>query len=126
LVKPDVGILKWIPIRTRADIYERVYEYFLTQFADLKAHDGGEFFTPSSIVQLIVNAIEPDHGNRRARHPDKCAPGFHRFVSNGAEKRNRGSFARYPKCFNPTRAGSGDHAPDEYRPLVGNGVRIDS
>jgi type I restriction enzyme M protein len=32
------------------------------QFADLKAHDGGEFFTPISIVQLIVNVIEPDHG----------------------------------------------------------------
>jgi type I restriction enzyme M protein len=28
----------------------------------LKAHDGGEFFTPISIVQLIVNVIEPDHG----------------------------------------------------------------
>jgi type I restriction enzyme M protein len=44
------------------DIFGRIYEYFLTQFADLKAHDGGEFFTPVSIVQTIVNVIEPDHG----------------------------------------------------------------
>jgi type I restriction enzyme M protein len=44
------------------DIFGRIYEYFLTNFADLKAHDGGEFFTPVSIVQLIVNVIEPDHG----------------------------------------------------------------
>jgi len=44
------------------DIFGRIYEYFLTQFADLKAHDGGEFFTPVSLVQLIVNVIEPDHG----------------------------------------------------------------
>src|SRR5258708_8557202 len=44
------------------DVFGRIYEYFLTQFADLKAHDGGEFFTPISIVQLIVNVIEPDHG----------------------------------------------------------------
>jgi type I restriction enzyme M protein len=44
------------------DIFGRIYEYFLTQFADLKAHDGGEFFTPVSIVQMIVNVIEPDHG----------------------------------------------------------------
>jgi type I restriction-modification system DNA methylase subunit len=43
-------------------VFGRIYEYFLTQFADLKAHDGGEFFTPISIVQLIVNVIEPDHG----------------------------------------------------------------
>lgn len=45
------------------DIFGRIYEYFLTQFADLKAHDGGEFFTPISIVETIVNVIEPDHGN---------------------------------------------------------------
>ena len=44
------------------DIFGRIYEYFLTGFADLKAHDGGEFFTPISLVQLIVNVIEPDHG----------------------------------------------------------------
>jgi type I restriction enzyme M protein len=44
------------------DIFGRIYEYFLTGFADLKAHDGGEFFTPVSLVQLIVNVIEPDHG----------------------------------------------------------------
>src|SRR5450759_1061445 len=44
------------------DIFGRIYEYFLTQFADLKAHDNGEFFTPVSIVQMIVNVIEPDHG----------------------------------------------------------------
>src|SRR5208337_144483 len=44
------------------DIFGRIYEYFLTGFADLKAHDGGEFFTPISLVQMIVNVIEPDHG----------------------------------------------------------------
>lgn len=44
------------------DVFGRIYEYFLTQFADQSAHDGGEFFTPPSIVQMIVNAIEPDHG----------------------------------------------------------------
>lgn len=46
----------------KGDVFGRIYEYFLTQFADQSAHDGGEFFTPPSIVQLIVNAIEPDHG----------------------------------------------------------------
>lgn len=45
------------------DVFGRIYEYFLTQFADQKAHDGGEFFTPISLVQTIVNVIEPDHGN---------------------------------------------------------------
>lgn len=44
------------------DIFGRIYEYFLTKFADQKAHDGGEFFTPTSLVQMIVNVIEPKHG----------------------------------------------------------------
>jgi type I restriction enzyme M protein len=44
------------------DVFGRIYEYFLAKFSVQKAHDNGEFFTPSSLVQLIVNVIEPDHG----------------------------------------------------------------
>ncbi len=44
------------------DLFGRIYEYFLMKFADQKAHDDGEFFTPPSIVQAIVNVIEPEHG----------------------------------------------------------------
>ena len=48
--------------KATGDIIGRIYEYFLTEFAGQGAHDGGEFFTPVSLVQLIVNVIEPDHG----------------------------------------------------------------
>ena len=48
--------------KATGDIFGRIYEYFLTQFADQGAHDGGEFFTPVSLVQLLVNVLEPDHG----------------------------------------------------------------
>ncbi len=48
--------------RVSGDVYGRIYEYFLTQFADQKAHDGGEFFTPVSLVSLIANVIEPAGG----------------------------------------------------------------
>lgn len=44
------------------DVFGRIYEYFLTQFADLKAHDNGEFFTPVSLVSLIANVLEPERG----------------------------------------------------------------
>ena len=44
------------------DIFGRIYEYFLAEFSKQGAHDNGEFFTPPSIVQTIVNVIEPDHG----------------------------------------------------------------
>ena len=48
--------------RVSGDVFGRIYEYFLTQFADQKAHDGGEFFTPVSLVSLIANIIEPTNG----------------------------------------------------------------
>ncbi len=48
--------------RVSGDVFGRIYEYFLTQFADQKAHDGGEFFTPVSLVSLIANVIEPYAG----------------------------------------------------------------
>ena len=48
--------------RADGDVFGRIYEYFLTQFADQKAHDGVEFFTPVALVQTIVNVIEPDRG----------------------------------------------------------------
>lgn len=44
------------------DVFGRIYEYFLTQFAGQGAHDGGEFFTPVSLVSLIANVIEPESG----------------------------------------------------------------
>ena len=44
------------------DVFGRIHEYFLAEFSKQRAHDNGEFFTPPSIVQTIVNVIEPDHG----------------------------------------------------------------
>ena len=44
------------------DVFGRIYEYFLAEFSKEGAHDNGEFFTPPSIVQTIVNVIEPEHG----------------------------------------------------------------
>jgi type I restriction enzyme M protein len=44
------------------DVFGRIYEYFLNKFAMSGAQEGGEFFTPPSLVNAIVNIIEPDHG----------------------------------------------------------------
>lgn len=44
------------------DVFGRIYEYFLNKFAMSGAQEGGEFFTPISLVQLIVNVIEPEKG----------------------------------------------------------------
>lgn len=44
------------------DILGRVYEYFLGEFASAEGKKGGQFYTPKSIVQLLVEMIEPYHG----------------------------------------------------------------
>ena len=58
----------------KGDIFGRVYEYFLMKFSMIGAgaQEGGEFFTPPSLVQLIVNFIEPDHG---IIHDPACGSG---------------------------------------------------
>lgn len=44
------------------DIIGRIYEYFLNKFAKNIASDDGVFFTPKSLVKMIVNVIEPKSG----------------------------------------------------------------
>ena len=44
------------------DILGRVYEYFLGQFADVEGKKGGQFYTPRSIVRLLVEILEPYKG----------------------------------------------------------------
>ncbi|MCA9634888.1 MAG: N-6 DNA methylase, partial [Myxococcales bacterium] len=44
------------------DVLGRVYEYFLTSFAAAEGKKGGQFYTPVSIVKLLVNMLEPYKG----------------------------------------------------------------
>ncbi|MCX6134748.1 MAG: class I SAM-dependent DNA methyltransferase [Ignavibacteriales bacterium] len=44
------------------DLLGRVYEYFLGQFADAEGKKGGQFWTPQSIVKLLVEMLEPFNG----------------------------------------------------------------
>lgn len=44
------------------DVFGKIYEYFLGKFAMAEGQKGGEFFTPTSLVRLIVEVIEPFHG----------------------------------------------------------------
>jgi type I restriction enzyme M protein len=55
-------LLNSIPMDIKGDVFGRIYEYFLGKFAMSEGRGGGEFFTPTSIVKLIVNIIEPYHG----------------------------------------------------------------
>jgi len=51
-----------IPKDASGDIFGKIYEYFLGKFALSEGQKGGEFFTPTSVVKFIVEAIEPYRG----------------------------------------------------------------
>ncbi len=51
-----------VPMDIEGDAFGKIYEYFLGKFAMSEGQKGGEFFTPTSIVKLIVEVIEPYHG----------------------------------------------------------------
>lgn len=51
-----------ISMDIEGDAFGKVYEYFLGKFAMSEGQKGGEFFTPTSIVKLIVEVIQPFHG----------------------------------------------------------------
>ncbi|GAA5509513.1 class I SAM-dependent DNA methyltransferase [Novipirellula caenicola] len=51
-----------IAMDAEGDTFGKIYEYFLGNFARAEGQRGGEFFTPTSLVKLIVEIIEPYHG----------------------------------------------------------------
>ena len=57
-----IRILSRIPMDIEGDVFGKIYEYFVGKFAMKEGQKGGEFFTPTSIVRLIVEIMEPFHG----------------------------------------------------------------
>lgn len=55
-------IMSGIPLDLPGDAFGKIYEYFLSSFAMKEGQKGGEFFTPPSMVDLIVDILEPFHG----------------------------------------------------------------
>jgi type I restriction enzyme M protein len=62
LLKELLKVMNSIPMDIEGDAFGKIYEYFLGKFAMSEGQKGGEFFTPTSIVKLIVGIIEPFHG----------------------------------------------------------------
>ncbi|MBO0614194.1 type I restriction-modification system subunit M [Thiothrix fructosivorans] len=82
------------------DVFGRIYEFFLMKFSmdGAGAQEGGEFFTPPALVQLIVNLIQPDHG---VIHDPACGSGG-MFVQTGhflEENRGVKSVNAAIKCY---------------------------
>lgn len=57
-----ITLLTNITAGTDKDFLGRIYEYYMSKFAERGGSKGGEFFTPSSIVKLLVEMLEPYKG----------------------------------------------------------------
>ena len=62
LLKELLKKVSEIPATVDYDAFGRIYEYFLGEFARTEGQKGGEFYTPSCIVRLLTEVIEPYHG----------------------------------------------------------------
>lgn len=84
------------------DMLGRVYEYFLGKFAAAEGKSGGEFYTPMSVVKLLVEMIEPYHG----RVYDPCCGSGGMFVQSEkfveGHQGKLGDIAVYGQESNPT------------------------
>jgi type I restriction enzyme M protein len=83
-------LMSSIPPDIEGDAFGKIYEYFLGNFAMSEGQKGGEFFTPTSLVRLIVGVIEPFHG---AIYDPACGSGgmfvqSARFVENHRKNPN--------------------------------------
>jgi type I restriction enzyme M protein len=84
------------------DILGRVYEYFLSRFASAEGKKGGEFYTPQSVVRVLVEMLAPYKG----RVFDPCCGSGGMFVQSEkfvqAHGGNRDDIAIYGQESNPT------------------------
>ena len=98
-----VGTISMGDAQSRSqDILGRVYEYFLGQFATQEGKKGGQFYTPTSVVQLLVNMLEPYKG----RVYDPCCGSGGMFVQSekfiAAHGGNIGALSIFGQESNPS------------------------
>lgn len=121
------------------DVLGRVYEYFLSKFASAEGKGGGEFYTPTSIVKLLVQMLEPYKG----RVYDPCCGSGGMFVQSEKfveEHQGRlGDIAVYGQESNPTTwklakmnlairgidGNIGDHNADTFHTDLHKGLKAD-
>ena len=74
LLSRIIRIFKDIPENISIDLFGEIYEYFLGKFAIAEGKDGGAFYTPASVVQYMVNVLNPEPGEKMILDP-ACGSG---------------------------------------------------
>lgn len=74
LLSRIVRVFKDIPENCTIDIFGQIYEYFLGNFALAEGKDGGAFYTPATVVQYMVEVLNPEPGEKKFLDP-ACGSG---------------------------------------------------
>ncbi len=74
LLSRIVRVFKDIPENIGIDIFGQIYEYFLGNFALAEGQGGGAFYTPASVVQYMVEVLQPTTGDKKFLDP-ACGSG---------------------------------------------------
>ena len=74
LLSRIVRVFKDIPENISIDIFGQIYEYFLGNFALAEGQGGGAFYTPASVVQYMVEVLQPTIGDKKFLDP-ACGSG---------------------------------------------------
>ncbi len=74
LLSNIVRVFKDIPENISIDIFGQIYEYFLGNFALAEGQGGGAFYTPASVVQYMVEVLQPTTGDKKFLDP-ACGSG---------------------------------------------------
>jgi len=74
LLSRIVRVFKDIPENISIDIFGQIYEYFLGNFALAEGQGGGAFYTPASVVQYMVEVLQPTTGDKKFLDP-ACGSG---------------------------------------------------
>src|ERR1039458_1037727 len=120
LLKELLKKVSEIPASLDYDAFGRIYEYFLGEFAMSEGQGGGEFYTPSSIVRLLTEVIEPYHG--RILDPACGSGGM--FVSSArfVAEHKRQAAAGHPRPSDGRGAGGEGYSGDPSKELSIHGV----
>lgn len=74
LLSNIIRIFVDIPDNIQIDLFGEIYEYFLGNFALAEGRDGGTFYTPATVVQYMVNVLNPTPGDKKILDP-ACGSG---------------------------------------------------
>jgi len=74
LLSNIIRVFMDIPENISVDLFGEIYEFFLGKFAIAEGKDGGTFYTPASVVQYMVEVLNPEAGNKKFLDP-ACGSG---------------------------------------------------